>query len=51
MCQGRFRLYAGNHFFMERVVGHWNRLTIEVIESPSVRYLRGAVALRDVFSG
>jgi len=39
LCQGKFRLDMRKHFFTERVVKPWHRLSGEVLDAPSLSVL------------
>lgn len=44
---------VGKHFFTERVVKHWNRLSVELVDLPSLEIFKRCVevALWDMIKG
>jgi len=51
LCQGRFRLVTGKHFFTKRLDRHWNKLRREVVNAPGLSVFKRHldIALNNVF--
>jgi len=50
--QGRFRLDISKHFFSKRMIKHWNWLSREMVESPSLEVKKCVdVVFKDAVSG
>ena len=43
LCQGRFRLDIRKRFFTQRMVGHWNSLSRELVTAPSLTEFKKCV--------
>lgn len=53
LLKRRLKLDIRKNLFMKRLIGHWNRLTREMVVSPSLEVFKRCVdvALRDMVSG